>query len=232
MCNLLDRTREEMRNALTQSTKPVVCCSFGKDSVLLLALAREVRPDINIVHFGQDRISPNAERLTQEWGIDYETRAPADYYLLPWGNNSVVLASEYLIEGRTIPVWRDVELSDHCDFENLSPRSTLPTAWPFDLTLWGFKSADRANQREVGISMPFARDAALGPTRLFCPLYDWTDAQVLSAISDLGIPFQPGSDSLSICARCLGRPTKRERDAALAAFCRRFGYTREVSAQN
>jgi 3'-phosphoadenosine 5'-phosphosulfate sulfotransferase (PAPS reductase)/FAD synthetase len=183
-------------------------------------MVRKIRPDIKIVYF-KNRLNPNAEYLIREWDLTVLSYEPLNRYFVPWGND-ISLVDEMTIGGEIVPLFRDVVESEKCDVEKLSEVRT-EFDWTFDLTLWGYRKED---ERHPVIPTPFNKDFQLGSTRMFAPLYDWSDDDVLRAIKDSGIPFQSHTDSIGICGKCLDELRGWDRRASLEMFTRRFGYAK------
>lgn len=214
----MDKARQQIKDVISSAANPAILCSFGKDSSVLLALAREVKPDIPIVYF-KDRINCNAEKLITDWNLTVLSYAPLNRYLIPW-DNDICLVDEMTIGNQLVPLIRDVELSEKCDVEQLSPIRTNFT-WPFDVTLWGYRKADELHP---AMSSPFSNDFQLGNTRMVAPLYNWSDSAVIDALSELSIPYQQHRDTIGICGKCMAQLGAWDRQASLDFFTRRFGY--------
>jgi hypothetical protein len=107
---MLGKTRQRVEGILRDAKNPVVLFSFGKDSTLLVALAREIDPDIKLVHFGQDR-HLGIERLWDS-GLSWASYPSSARYFIPWDDSQICLIDEYLIEGKPFPFLRMVELGD------------------------------------------------------------------------------------------------------------------------
>jgi hypothetical protein len=216
---MLSEARKRVEEILKAAKNPVVLFSFGKDSTLLVALAREIDPDIKLVHFGQDR-HLEIERLSDA-GLSWTSYPSSARYFIPWDDSEICLIDEYLIEGKPFPFLRMVELGDPCDIESLPPLSADVIPWPFDVTLCGYKNQDETHP---SVPLRFGPDFTMESTRVISPLYEWADAQVLGAIRDMYIAFPFLPDTLRMCSGCLAALNGWDRSAALTTFCRRFGY--------
>lgn len=69
------RSREFIREFLSQCEKPYLSWSGGKDSTLMLWLVLQERPDIPVIYFDADSCLPDGweymQRLVKEWGINF-----------------------------------------------------------------------------------------------------------------------------------------------------------------
>lgn len=199
---MIERARKKLRKALRGARRPVVLSSFGKDSVLLLALAREVRPEVDVLWYKAAADSPArrfAESVIKEWGLTTYGYAPADRYYLPAGRG-LALVDEYSVGGARLPVITDVGEGEACGLE-LSPARTPHFGYPWDVSLVGWKEFD---SHPVTGPNPFPPDGArVGPTRVYAPLREMTDGEVLDAARAMGLPLYDGPDVLPACTRCV-----------------------------
>lgn len=204
---------------LMSAERPAILFSGGKDSLVLLDMVREARPDIAVIHF-YDGLNPEIEKVICGWNLNVLSWHPAAQYLIPW-NEGIALVSEYSFGEARLPVLRDVVPDDRrCDLEKITPQRTPHFDYPFDLTLWGYRKSD-----ELHPVMPnyFPKMFRLGPTTMLAPLYEWETIDVIEAAQRL--PFTPCSDALTACARCLEVLKNWDRQGAQEFFVKRFGYS-------
>lgn len=75
----VEGARQIIRNALEISRKPYVACSWGKDSICLLHLVVQERPDVDVIWIRSDEFDewPNTDRIANEfagrWPISLHT---------------------------------------------------------------------------------------------------------------------------------------------------------------
>lgn len=202
---------------LMKAERPAILFSGGKDSLVLLDMVRDARPDVQVIHF-HDRLDSEAEKAIIGWGLNVLSWAPAARYLIPW-NDGIALVSEYSFGEARLPVLRDVVEGEGCDLERLRNDRTPHFDYPFELTLWGYRKSD-----ELHPVMPdfFPKDFQLGPTRMLAPLYDWDTEDVIQAAERL--PFKPVSDALTVCKKCREVLNGWDRQGAQEFFAKRFGY--------
>ena len=213
----------QITETLKAASNPVVLCSFGKDSLLLLALARQVMPGIPILYF-RDRVSPFAKQVIIQWDLTVFGYAPINRYLVPWGRD-ITLVDEISLGGSVVPLLRDVVLSEgYCQIERLSPVRTPYFHYNYDVTLWGYRKAD---ERHPSMPTPFADDLELPTTRMVAPFYGLSDEQIRIASESVKMPISNTQDSISMCASCLkALESNWNKRASLDAFERRFGYAK------
>lgn len=183
----LDLARQEIHALVNQAASPAVCCSFGKDAMLVLALAREARPDIPVIwlrqHVTKEQVA-FAEQVIMDWdltvlgfGVNHWTIVERE------GGYSVVYA--YNVNGEDFGIVHDVVEGEKC-LLTMRPTFSAPVTLPHDCLLMGWKDADTHELKDT----PYATDGMmLGNTALSSPLRDWTDAEVGEATHLLGIPF-------------------------------------------
>jgi hypothetical protein len=199
---MINKTRAQISGALKGAKNPAVLCSFGKDSLLLLYLCREVNPNVNVIWYSADASKEQrafASKVIKLWGLTVYSYSPASRYFLPKGGG-LVLTDEYSFGGEWMPMLTDISEGQRCA-AGLSKERTPYFAYPFDVTLSGWKKTDE--QFVIGgIDVP-ADGFRLGPTAFYSPFRDWTDAEVLEAIKQLRIPYEAVDDTLSLCTACL-----------------------------
>ena len=209
----MKKAREKIREALEGARNPVVLCGFGKDSMLLLYLAREVVPNIPVLWFRQDLMSSQrafAESVIRDWNLTVCGYAPRERYYLPT-SSGLTLINEYSIGGASLPVLVDVREGRRCGLKIDRTRTPL-FAYPWDVSLVGWKSSD--GHELLGVN-PFPPDGfPMDGTRFYAPLRHMTDEGVWEAIYREDVPYDrrrydarddmADPDSLLVCTRCLG----------------------------
>lgn len=209
--------------------------SFGKDSLLMLALAREVRKDFAVIWFRNGLDETFARWLIKEWKLTVFSWLPADAYILISPEGEQVMIGEYSFGNDLMPMLTDLSEGTKCSLKLLEERT--PQLYPpFDLILWGAKDADRHWIKGDGV---FKEDGfMLGRARVIAPLRHMTDDQVRAALLDMKVPYSMTSDELPLCTACMTANTDEvycpelgthisrhqwESDKALASFRHRFG---------
>lgn len=174
--------REKIQQVLDSAKNPVLLCSFGKDSLVLLKLVRDIKPEIPILWF-RDHLDPFAARIIREWDLSVWGYAPTIRYQV---DNTVV--SEYAIGDARLPLLQDVSENG----KSVGTMTTPQFSYSWSETLWGYKKSD--SHPLVGRTLD--ADFQLGPTRMIAPLYDLSDEEVFALIDELTIPYQPICDDV------------------------------------
>lgn len=195
----METVRQTIREVLTGAQNPAVLFSGGKDSLLLLAIAREVRQDIAAVWFRTGEPDVELRRVLRDWDVPTFSWAPADVYLLADGVNTS-LVQEYDFGTACMPIISDIRSGNSCVFNH--QRDRRPEMYTdFDVLLWGAKDCDTHWIKGDG-TLP-TDGFELGRARVYAPLRHMTDEQVYSAIIDLGLPYTVQPDELPLCTACL-----------------------------
>lgn len=199
----MGKALQRVKQLLAASSSPAVLSSFGKDSMLLLDLVREVRPNTPVLWFRTGQNETFARRIIRQWNLMVFSWLPERYYLLR-GPQGTVLIHEYNFGGDRLPVLVDLKPGEPCKTQ---PRghSNRPVYLPFDALLVGWKDSD---EHWVKGNAPLDLDGyQLGRATMYAPLRHMTDEAVRAAVIDRDIPFQPVDDELPACDHCLtGRP--------------------------
>ena len=212
----LDRARLNVSLALSASASLAVLSSFGKDSMLLLWLVRQIRPDTPVLWFRTGQDERFAKRVIREWNLTTFSWAPADIYVVAENGNRT-LVHEYGVGNSRLPVLIDLLPGGPCATDQFAQRT--PTLYlPFDTLLVGWKDSDTHWLKGEG---KLAEDGfKLDRAALTAPIRHLTDAQVMGAIMDNHIPYEPVEDQLALCTDCITT-------MPVAEFRSRFSLTEE-----
>lgn len=199
----VNKARENVRQVLAAASNPAVLSSFGKDSLLLLSLVREIRDDVPVLWF---RTACNSEQIAfarsviKAWGLSVYSYEPADVYLLANnGDRSVV--QEYSFGGDRLPVAVDLSEGETCLLTAFTAR-TERLNLPFDLLLVGYKDSD--SHWLKGGTQLFDDNYKLGGMRVTTPIRHLSDEIVRSAVTQLpGISYLELDDRVSMCSACM-----------------------------
>lgn len=222
-----------MREILEQAKTPIVLCSFGKDSLLLLAMAREIIQDIPVLWFHHGRRDAFAEKIIADWNLTVFDYAPADVSIVPNGDEFSLISDYAFGSGAVLPVLEDIEPGEQC-CGLLDKQRLINFGFGWDLSLCGWRTAD--HHPVYGTNQPWIPEhgAPWGNTWLMAPIRDMSDAEVYTELDRRGIPRPPEDMGRSLCTRCLKGATfcpveKTEipkfdwqPQASLAAFRQRF----------
>ena len=182
-----------VKSALTNSKNPVVMCSFGKDSIVVLHLVRQFRKLKVIFHREsvQHHKYEYANRLMREWDlhvIDYPPSGTA----LSEGNDHLDVVNFYQVGSKTIYLPTELHQQDNgrdtvCALSDIYGKMTGTVNYPFDLIFHGHKASD--SDPILG-KVPIFADVALNAEapHLAYPIRHFTDEDVWRYIEENDIP--------------------------------------------
>jgi 3'-phosphoadenosine 5'-phosphosulfate sulfotransferase (PAPS reductase)/FAD synthetase len=212
----MELARANVVRSLATSASPAVLSSFGKDSLLLLWLVRQIRPDTPVIWFRTGQDERFAKSVIRDWQLTTFSWAPAAVYAVA-SNGRRALVHEYGLGESRFPVLSDLSAAGPCAARQFTER--LPTLYlPFDRLLIGYKDSDAHWAK--GEARLFGPDTQFGQAVVEAPIRHLTDAQVMGAIMDNHIPYQPVDDELALCTSCLAT-------VPLTEFRSRFNLTEE-----
>jgi hypothetical protein len=197
-----------MREALERARSPILSCSFGKDSMLLLHLARQIRPEIPVLIFNAlwDKGHKKwVEKVITDLNLVAFFCRPN---VLQYQNGSVL--SFYPFGSHQIPLITDVLPGEACglDLGNKVLSGAPLAVYPWDLTLVGSRKTD-SHRLVPDLEIPPSTETH----RIAAPLWELSDADVWALIDELGVgtdprvyvdereEFDPGN--LKACFSCL-----------------------------
>ena len=188
---------EQLRTALN----PIVLCSFGKDSIVLLHLCLRFRK-VPVLFFRFAKFHEkhaHAYRVMQAWDLevfDLWPRTSTDYqhgafFEVLHGYTTGQTAEGkpgvlYLFSG--IRARREGETRYLCAVDDLLCRpKSHGNEYPWDCTFHGHKGTDDPELGALGqIVEPVSQ---LGNTRLVVPFIDWTDNDIWAYIRKYDLPY-------------------------------------------
>lgn len=212
----LELIGEQMKDA----TRPVVLCSFGKDSIVLLHLCLRLRK-VPVLFFRFPKFHEkhaHAMKVMQQWDLEVFDMWPktvteyqhGDFFEVLHGYSTGPGGVLHLFSG--IRERRDGETRFLCAADDLMcrPRSH-GNDYPWDLTLHGHKGTDDPEIGSMGsIVHPVSK---VGSTRLVVPFIDWTDDDIWSYIRKYDLPYDRARydekveavspDKYPTCFKCL-----------------------------
>lgn len=209
------QTITDLTTLLTNATDPAVLLSFGKDSLLLTALAREIRPEIPAVWFRDGTVNERvAANIILDWKLTVYCWQPANLYTVADGSNTALIR-EYSVNGELIPLVTDVVAGDGICLRNIS--RTPGIYLPFDLLLSGYKDSDQHWLR--GPQPLFPEGLVVGNCQLAAPLRHLSDDQVIAELTARGLAHINAADEVVICNDCMaGKPLHWDRPLDLTTF--------------
>jgi 3'-phosphoadenosine 5'-phosphosulfate sulfotransferase (PAPS reductase)/FAD synthetase len=212
--NVMD-LQQKVAEALAGSDSPAIFWSGGRDSQLLLGLAREICP-ITVLWFRIGQDERFAKNVIRDWGLMAFSWKPAVVYMV---DQTVV--HEYGIGQDRLPVLIDLVKGEPCKVGSFTAR-TATIYLPFDTILVGWRESDEHPLK--GNAKLNLDGRTIGGAKLSAPLKHMTDSQVRAALVDYKIPYEPVADELPACQDCLdGRPCTDIPVVPLDVFRQRFG---------
>jgi len=235
----IKETVEFIWEQLNRYKNPVLNCSFGKDSMVLLhlLLAHNIRPPI--VYYSDPwfpRKNEFANRVTSMWNLEVHNYPPAKVSLMH-SPQMVALVSEY----QTGPEATVAVLKNSLEFKNgdnpdnflcglnFLMRPCAMFVYPWNLALVAHKDCD---EDQIFGLIPLKSKLVYldqGPDYIF-PLKEWTHDDVWDYTERFDVPFQadrydivnrrewpdktPNSDWYETCIRCIDK-----RLAGQKVFC-------------
>lgn len=217
----ISRSLDLIAAELARATKPIVCSSFGKDSLVLLDLVCTIRR-VPVLFFVQyPKQFPEKYRFAWEFikatGLQVWTLPPRAITHIHDGNY-FDLYTQYggtttgpLLMSMGCRPWVGTDTNFVCAVDALMQPLSEAVAYPWDCTFIGHKQAD---------PMPLAKPVEYlsttinsGSTRLCLPLADWTDEDVWTYIKTRDIPYDTARydegredvnpDRYPVCFACL-----------------------------
>jgi hypothetical protein len=186
--------QEIIQLALSGARRPAVLWSGGKDSTVLLDLARKIRSDIEVIHFKLPFLSHKYafHHLVQEsLQLTVHDWVPVSV-ALTHGNSRIDVCETYSLGDGHLKVMRGTEPREAgkpwvCGKEWLNrPKAHIVS--DFDVLLCGHKNSD---EDPLTGSVPLEIDKKIlgSNTDMWFPLRRWTDQDISSYIKTNGVAF-------------------------------------------
>ena len=194
---------EAIFNNLTQYIarhhNPVVACSFGKDSEVVLHLARQVKKDIAVAFNNTLVEYPDTlafkRKLTVEWGLNVTEIKP----LNGWTFWKVIERYGFPLGQRS----GSTATGKCCYFLKKAPMKKAMREHGWDLVIDGMTIYE-SRQRWMNLKEPYRYNQGWSCYK-YSPIWDWTPTDVWDYIERYNLPYNPYYDKV------LGHPgyTKR-----------------------
>lgn len=204
---------------LLSAKNPIVLCSFGKDSIVLLHLCLRIRK-VPVLFFRFPKFHEkhaHAHQVMRDWDLEVYDMWPEQVHYYQSGRFFEVLHSYptgqhghiHLFSG--IRERREGEDRYLCAVQDLLQRPKALSDYPWDLTIHGHKGTD---DPEMGASGAIVNPVSqLGGTTLCVPFVDWTDEDIWAYIKYYNLPYDTARydaknettspDKYPTCYRCL-----------------------------
>jgi phosphoadenosine phosphosulfate reductase len=170
----LKATKDTLEWAISEFERIALACSFGKDSVTVLSLAREIEPEIKVfmvrTGYGFAETETFKNRLKEEWNLNLEEIHPS--------RSKDEVEEEH---GEDL-FSRDPKLC--CELLKVEPTRRFlknQDAWITGL---------RSDETEFRTSLERVEEYEGMPTKIN-PIADWTNEEVWEYIRSSGIPYNP-----------------------------------------
>lgn len=222
---MLTQTKEQQALALIEAQlatarTPIVACSFGKDSIVLLHLCLRIKKvPVLFLRFAKfHEKHAHALSVMQAWDLEAYDLWPTRTMDYQHGEFFEVLHGYSTGQGGVIWLFsgirkrREAEPRYLCAVDDLLLRPCAQDyGYPWDVTFHGHKGTDDPELGAVGaIVQPVSQ---LGGTRLVVPFVDWTDADIWDYIRRYDLPYDRkrydernesvSPDKYPTCFKCL-----------------------------
>lgn len=205
---------------MVRAKRPIVLCSFGKDSIVLLHLCLRFRK-VPVIFFRFAKFHEkhaHAMKVMQEWDLEVYDMWPEMVTEYQHGDFFEVLHGYHVSEGAAIHLFsgirkrRDDEARYLCAVDDLlaRPRS-FRHSFPWDVVFHGHKGTD---DPEIGASGSIIEPVSqFGHSQVVTPFTDWTDEDIWAYIQKYDLPYDrqrydardeaTSPDKYPTCYRCL-----------------------------
>ena len=227
---------------LRTAVRPVVLCSFGKDSLVLLHLCLRLRK-VPVIFFRFPKFHEkhaHALRVMQDWDLEVFDLWPRLVTEYQHGDFFEVLHHYHLGNDAQskpglmalfsgIRARLEGETRYLCAVDDLLDRpKSHGNDYPWDVTMLGHKGTD---DPEIGSMGPIVQSVSqLGSTRLVVPFIDWSDHHIWDYIRKYDLPYDRqryeekdetvSPDKYPTCYRCLDY-----RQLGESVDCPKHGYS-------
>lgn len=199
-------TIDLINKALSRAKRPAVLWSGGKDSTVLLDIARKIMPEIEVIHFKLPFMSHKYEHhhtVQEQLKLTVHDWVPASVGLTH-GKGRIDVCETYSVGDGFLKVMRGTEVykTDKpwvCGKEWINrPKAFIQS--DFDVLLCGHKSCDEDPLTGV---VPLKVDMTyIGPTtQMWFPIRRWSDADVSEYILINGVAYDKNRYNENVVSR-------------------------------
>jgi len=222
----LDNARGIVAKWLETATAPIVAWSSGKDSMVLLALVREVNPNVPVMFLkqsNQQKKNAFAQKIIRQWKLTAPVFRPLYREAIAKGSQLEIVEAypAGLDACFYLPLEAEANLDESrpfiCGYERLAEPVSAQNEFLYDVTFIGHR-ADDADPLHGALPLR-GGSAILGATVLVYPFWDWTVKDIWDASEELGVPqnqnrydltarrerleMAHNNDYHNMCTRCL-----------------------------
>lgn len=216
----INEARQFIRTHLAEMKRPALACSFGKDSMTMLALVREQMPEIPVLYMeaiAHPTKHAFAERIAAEWNLNLTRPVPAYRDAVAQGDRIEVIEIHEVAPGQILYFPIEAE-EGYIPDENATCGLELVAYQPppvINLHFDGIFIGHRGDDVDPTFgAIPLKESAMIrGGFRYLYPLRDWTESDIWEASQLLNIPqnearYKQGdltanNDYYPLCTECM-----------------------------
>lgn len=190
---------EQLKNKLSDLEGSDLCLllSGGKDSRLLLEAMISLKMSFSVLRFddGWTREQRSVvDELIKRYGLRVYSYPPTYSIMVGRGDGELAVISGYAFDRETLPFIRDIVDGERCGLDvAFSPIAPRPAPLVFDTYIVGTKKGE-THFAVAPHEFLQADEWVTGGSRFITPLYDFSDADVIAALAELGVDWQEPSD--------------------------------------
>jgi hypothetical protein len=227
------QSKDFINRCLGEYKKPVIMCSFGKDSMVMLHLIRDMGKSLPVI-FHKDPWFPQkykfADEVISDWGLEVYDYPPSKITM--WeGVGIMAFTNHYQIgnsQSSYLQLPKNILPPEDgkkwiCGIDLIS-RPKASFQYPWDLALIGHKNSDKDEiAGSVNLHVDIKKNAGIAPDGAF-PLRHWTDDDVWEYTKLHNVPQQwsrydkntkseienkdANSDYANVCINCINSKEK------------------------
>lgn len=215
---LLKNSVSLIDDQLSKCERPALACSFGKDSMVMLYLVRQFRPDIPVLYFkGLPHPTKHlfAARISRELALDIRLPEPKYKDLIAKDGKVELIEVYEVAPGRLVyfPIEPEPDYVPGpgyaCAVDKFMT-ATIPAPMSFDALFVGHRGddIDPTFGKVPLVSSVFEAEGF----RTIYPIKDWTEADIWEFSREVGIPqnearyagdMRANNDYHEMCVNCL-----------------------------
>lgn len=189
----IKKTLGKLEGIFSTTKNPIILCSFGKDSIVLLHLSRQIKKDIPVILWrenSQFKKYEFAQQIINKWHLKVYDFPPVINDIV-YRNGKIDGVGLYLIGKKYM--YKAIELAKPnghfaCSFEDILMKPTCQDyTFNWDAVLSGQKKTDVDSL--LGKITLKTDEIDMDGTMIFYPLCDWTDKDIWSYIHSNNVPY-------------------------------------------